>query len=137
MSEVIVGWGGRDARSIAAVRHPRNEDDVARELATGEGMIARGLGRSYGDAAQLSGGVVLTNRGLSHIGPIVDGVVTVDAGTSIDELLSSTRAPGLVRPRHARHPPGHDRRGGGGGHARKEPPPRRFVRATTYEPCAS
>ncbi len=97
MSEVIVGWGGRaPARSI--VRRPRNEDDVARELATGEGMIARGLGRSYGDAAQLSGGVVLTNRGLSHIGPIVDGVVTVGAGTSIDELLSRTVPQGWFVP---------------------------------------
>lgn len=87
MSEVIVGWGGRTP-ACSDVRVPNSEDDVARELASGEAMISRGLGRSYGDAAQLSGGVVLANRGLSHVGPIVDGVVTVGAGTSIDELLT-------------------------------------------------
>lgn len=97
MSEVLVGWGGRTP-GIAAVRTPRSEEDVARELASGEAMIARGLGRSYGDAAQLSGGVVLMNRGLSHIGPIVGGVVSVGAGTSIDELLSRTLPQGWCVP---------------------------------------
>lgn len=87
MSELLTGWGGRSpARSN--VRSPISEEDVARELASGEEMIARGLGRSYGDAAQLSGGVVLANRGLRHIGPIVNGVVSVGSGTSIDELLA-------------------------------------------------
>jgi decaprenylphospho-beta-D-ribofuranose 2-oxidase len=80
------------------VRAPQSEDDVTRELASGEEMIARGLGRSYGDAAQLSGGVVLANRGLSHIGPIIDGVVTVGAGTSIGELLSNTLPQGWFVP---------------------------------------
>ena len=61
-------------------------------------MIARGLGRSYGDAAQLSAGVVLSNRGLSSIGPVVDGVVTVGAGTSIDELVKSTLPQGWFVP---------------------------------------
>jgi len=75
-----------------------SEEDVARELASGESMIARGLGRSYGDAAQLSGGVVLANRGLSHVGPIVDGVVTVGSGTSIDELLSISLPQGWFVP---------------------------------------
>ncbi len=75
-----------------------SEDDVARELASGEAMIARGLGRSYGDAAQLSGGVVLANRGLTHVGPIVDGVVTVGSGTSIDELVSISLPQGWFVP---------------------------------------
>jgi len=97
MSEVLVGWGGRTP-AVATVRAPESEEDVARELASGEAMIARGLGRSYGDAAQLSGGVVLANRGLSHIGPVVDGVVTVGAGTSLDELLSNTLPQGWFVP---------------------------------------
>jgi decaprenylphospho-beta-D-ribofuranose 2-oxidase len=97
MSEVLVGWGGRTA-GVATVRRPRTEEDVARELSSGEEMIARGLGRSYGDAAQLSGGVVLANRGLSHIGPVIDGAVTVGAGASLDELLSSTLPQGWFVP---------------------------------------
>lgn len=97
MSEVLVGWGGR-APAVATVRTPRSEEDVTRELVSGEAMIARGLGRSYGDAAQLSGGVVLANRALSHIGPVVDGVVRVGAGTSFDELLSRTLPQGWFVP---------------------------------------
>lgn len=97
MSEVLAGWGGRTP-AVATVRTPQCEEDVARELASGEEMIARGLGRSYGDAAQLSGGVVLANRGLSHVGPVVDGVVTVGAGASLDELLSSTLPQGWFVP---------------------------------------
>ena len=97
MSEVLVGWGGRRP-AVATVRSPRTEEDVERELTMGEAIIARGLGRSYGDAAQLSGGVVLANRGLSHIGPVVDGVVTVGAGVSFDELLSSTLPQGWFVP---------------------------------------
>lgn len=97
MSEVLVGWGGR-APGLSRVHSPTSEEDVARELASGESMIARGLGRSYGDAAQLSGGVVLENRGLSHVGSIVDGVVTVGAGTSFDELLSITLPQGWFVP---------------------------------------
>ncbi|MGA7835829.1 MAG: FAD-binding oxidoreductase [Acidimicrobiales bacterium] len=97
MSEVLVGWGGR-LPATSTMRAPQCEDDVIRELASGEAMIARGLGRSYGDAAQLSGGAVLSNRGLSHIGPITDGVVTVGAGTSIDELLTHTLPEGWFIP---------------------------------------
>lgn len=73
---------------MCEVQSPATEDLVAQELALGSGTIARGLGRSYGDAAQLSGGVVLSNRALAGIGAIAaDGVVTLGAGVSIDELL--------------------------------------------------
>ncbi len=97
MTETLIGWGRRTP-AVATVRVLRSENDVARELASGEAMIARGLGRSYGDAAQLSGGVVLANRGLSHIGPIVEGTVTVGAGASIDELLARTMPQGWFVP---------------------------------------
>jgi decaprenylphospho-beta-D-ribofuranose 2-oxidase len=97
MSEALVGWGGRTP-AVATVRVPRTEEDVARELASGEAMIARGLGRSYGDAAQLSGGVVLANRGLSHISSVINGAVTVGAGVSIDGLLSFTMPQGWFVP---------------------------------------
>jgi decaprenylphospho-beta-D-ribofuranose 2-oxidase len=72
---------------------------VAQELAHATSVIARGLGRSYGDAAQLSGGLVLTNRSLGGIGSIAgDGVVTVGAGVSIDELLAITVPLGWFMP---------------------------------------
>ncbi len=84
----LFGWG-RTSPGMSEVQSPANEDEVAQELARDASTIARGLGRSYGDAAQLSGGVVLNNRALEGIGPIApDGVVTLGAGVSLDELLA-------------------------------------------------
>jgi decaprenylphospho-beta-D-ribofuranose 2-oxidase len=86
----LSGWG-RTTTSYADVISPNNESDIALALATSKDVIARGLGRSYGDAALLSGGVVLNNRDLNGIGPIDgEGVVTVGAGVSIDELLAQS-----------------------------------------------
>jgi len=86
----LVGWG-RTSPSMSDVLSPATEDLVAQDLAQADRVIARGLGRSYGDAAQLSGGVVLNNRSLGGIGAIAtDGVVTIGAGVSIDELLNVT-----------------------------------------------
>ena len=52
-------------------------------------MIARGLGRSYGDAAQNAGGDVLSSGNLDGVLAIdVDkGTVTVESGVSLDTLL--------------------------------------------------
>jgi decaprenylphospho-beta-D-ribofuranose 2-oxidase len=84
----LYGWG-RTTPSIATVLTPGSEADVASELASSTEIIARGLGRSYGDAAQLSGGTVINNRGLGGISAIdANGVVTVGAGVSFDELLT-------------------------------------------------
>ena len=84
----LSGWG-RTSPSIADVVTPRDEEEVATLLASSPSVIARGLGRSYGDPAQLAGGLVLDNRGFTGIGPIdVAGVVQVGAGVSIDELLA-------------------------------------------------
>jgi decaprenylphospho-beta-D-ribofuranose 2-oxidase len=53
------------------------------------GLIGRGLGRSYGDAAQNSGGRVVDLTGVGE--PIdldpTDGLVTVGAGVSLDHLM--------------------------------------------------
>jgi decaprenylphospho-beta-D-ribofuranose 2-oxidase len=88
--ERLFGWG-RTAPGMSQVQTPATEDIVALELEQARGAIPRGLGRSYGDAAQLSGGVVLNNRSLGGIGDIADnGIVQVGAGVSIDELLAVT-----------------------------------------------
>jgi decaprenylphospho-beta-D-ribofuranose 2-oxidase len=84
----LSGWG-RTTKSRATLRTPESEADLLREFASGERLIARGLGRSYGDAAQLGGGVVLDSRQLAGIGTIdADGTVTVGAGVSVDALLA-------------------------------------------------
>ncbi len=97
--ERLSGWG-RTAPSVAEVVTPLSESDIATHLATSRRVLARGLGRSYGDAAQLSGGLVLNNRGLSGISEIdrLNGTVTVGAGVSIDELLHAVMAQGYFVP---------------------------------------
>ncbi len=87
--QTISGWG-RTAPSAALVVEPADAAKVA-ELLQGatEPLIARGLGRSYGDAAQCSGGRVVDTAGLASIGEIdpVTGTVTVGAGVSLHELM--------------------------------------------------
>ena len=53
------------------------------------GVIARGLGRSYGDAAQCAGGTVIDTSNFDSIGPIdpVAGTVEVGGGVSLDQLI--------------------------------------------------
>ena len=53
------------------------------------GVLARGLGRAYGDAAQNAGGLVVDATGVGGILSFDrdEGVARVAAGTSIEELL--------------------------------------------------
>lgn len=53
------------------------------------GVLARGLGRSYGDAALNAGGVLIDARGAVGLLEFnaADGLATVRAGSSIDDLL--------------------------------------------------
>ena len=92
------GWG-RTTPSVATLSNPDSELAVAEQLATGAPLIARGLGRSYGDAAQLSGGLVMSNLALDDIGTIDEhGVLRVGAGVSIDQILHSSIPQGWFVP---------------------------------------
>ncbi len=88
-ARVLTGWG-RTAPSRATVYSPSATNDVVELLrACGpRGLIARGLGRCYGDAAQNAGGCVVETRGLASTVDIDpdSGVAVVDAGVSIGEL---------------------------------------------------
>jgi decaprenylphospho-beta-D-ribofuranose 2-oxidase len=100
-TELLTGWG-RTAPTAALVVAPENAHDVDELLArTGRrGLIARGLGRSYGDAAQNAGGTVLDGRALDHelhIDPDT-GVARVDAGVSIDALIRAALPLGFFVP---------------------------------------
>ena len=86
-SELLSGWGNT-APSMAEVTRPRTDAEVDDVLGHGP-VIARGLGRSYGDAAQCAGGTVVSNRGLWHLSAIdpTSATITVGAGVSLDEIL--------------------------------------------------
>ena len=88
-SRPLSGWG-RTAPTTALVRRPV---DVSSVMASFDGhsggVIARGLGRSYGDAAQCTGGLTLDTSGLSHIGTLdeVVGMIEVGGGVSLHDLM--------------------------------------------------
>jgi decaprenylphospho-beta-D-ribofuranose 2-oxidase len=85
----LVGWGAT-APSAAATAMPawRSElEDVVRRRSP-RGMVARGLGRSYGDAAQNAGGTVVDTTLLTSFDlDVGSGTVTAAAGTSLDTLM--------------------------------------------------
>jgi len=90
--QLLSGWG-RTSPSAAEVRRPRHHDHVAELLAqaaaSGRPVVARGLGRSYGDAAQCAGGVVVDTTALDAVldADLHRGTVRVEAGTSLDALM--------------------------------------------------
>src|SRR5690606_1888945 len=86
----VAGWG-RTPWATATVAHPSTPDElVGAAVGAGpRGSITRGLGRSYGDAAQRSGGLVVDATGVAGILELDEdaGLVRVLGGTSLDDLL--------------------------------------------------
>jgi len=91
------GWGGGSGSAGWALRTERGEHvGAALELFRARadrpdawsGVIARGMGRSYGDAAQLEGGLALETAALKglELDPVT-GTVAAGAGVTIGELL--------------------------------------------------
>ncbi len=109
--EQLSGWG-RTAPGRAHVLRPVSAEQVQGAVASvadhnagkpahlRRGVIARGLGRSYGDVAQNTGGLVIDLNGLDRIHEIDtdDGTVEVDAGVSLDALMRAALPFGLWIP---------------------------------------
>ena len=99
----LSGWG-RAAWSRGRVVDVSTADEVNEILAhpavARRGVIARGAGRSYGDAAQNFGGTVLDLRAMDRA-PRIDAnamTVTVQPGVTYARLLSELGAQGFILP---------------------------------------
>jgi decaprenylphospho-beta-D-ribofuranose 2-oxidase len=87
---VLAGWGGTSASVARLV--PAPDDDALADLvrsAPPRGIGLRGLARSYGDAAQNGGGVVvdMTTRDRILSVDLAAATVEVEAGVSLDRLM--------------------------------------------------
>ena len=97
----LTGWG-RTAATPAVLTPVAGEDDVRRVLAAGggRGVLARGLARSYNDAAQNAGGQVLDMTRADRVLDVdlATGEVVVEAGISLDRLMNLFVPMGLFVP---------------------------------------
>lgn len=97
---LLTGWG-RTCPSLARVSSVAAAGQIAGLIASAgpRGVLARGLGRSYGDAAQNAGGHVLDLNEASHISLDPDrAVVTAGAGSSLDAIMRSIVPRGFFVP---------------------------------------
>jgi decaprenylphospho-beta-D-ribofuranose 2-oxidase len=98
--QVLTGWG-RLSPSRAVVAAPADLTQLQEIIAVqpARGLVARGSGRSYGDAAQNGGGYVLTPVTSAHIevDPAAPSV-RVSASTTVAELLEHLVPQGLLLP---------------------------------------
>ncbi|HET6810455.1 MAG TPA: FAD-binding oxidoreductase [Acidimicrobiales bacterium] len=90
-AQLLTGWG-RTGATRAEVAAPGSAEEIADVLAGAgrRGVLARGLGRSYGDAAQNAGGTVVDTSALSS--PLeLDGAgsLKVGAGVSLDTVMQT------------------------------------------------
>jgi decaprenylphospho-beta-D-ribofuranose 2-oxidase len=97
----LSGWS-RTAPTRARVLSTTDIDSIADAVRNADerGVIARGLGRSYGDPSQNAGGTVIDMTVLNKIHEINpdSAIVDVDAGVSLDQLMRAVLPYGLWVP---------------------------------------
>ncbi|MFZ1412765.1 MAG: FAD-binding oxidoreductase [Micropruina sp.] len=107
-TRVLNGWGRTSPTTSQVISSPDPEMIIAAVAAVAErnasspshlrrGIVARGLGRSYGDVAQNGGGLVVDMTPLATIHKIdaATATVDVDAGVSLDALMRAALPHGL------------------------------------------
>lgn len=99
-----MGWG-RTAPTVAQVLSTGDPEEIVAAVTraaetSARGVIARGLGRSYGDNAQNGGGLVVDMTALNRIHSIDRDthLVDVDGGVNLDQLMRAALPFGLWVP---------------------------------------
>lgn len=85
----LTGWG-RVEPSAARLADPATTADATALIRSGPaGVIPRGLGRGYNNAAQSAGGLVLSTARLNRIISLdqVTGIAVCEAGVSLEQLI--------------------------------------------------
>ena len=83
----ISGWGNRP-KIYSVLHYPSNIYQVQDALASGQNLVARGLGRSYGDSS-LSDSSLCTERMDHFIGcDPSEGILQCEAGVSLNDILN-------------------------------------------------
>ncbi|HLM62824.1 MAG TPA: FAD-binding oxidoreductase [Acidimicrobiales bacterium] len=99
--ELLSGWGNTPV-SASHVLRPTSRDDLssAGKQAGPRGIIARGLGRAYGDSAMNAGGTVVVSTEVAGLLELdeVTGLARVLAGTSLDDLMRAVVPRGWFPP---------------------------------------
>ncbi|MDP9164681.1 MAG: FAD-binding oxidoreductase [Actinomycetota bacterium] len=97
----LMGWG-RTAPTVARVLSTPDAETIIEAVASadGRGILARGLGRSYGDNAQNGGGLVVDMTALNKIHSMDRDthLVDVDGGVNLDQLMRAALPLGLWVP---------------------------------------
>jgi decaprenylphospho-beta-D-ribofuranose 2-oxidase len=99
--EVLSGWG-RTPASASHVLRPTTRDELSSsgKQAGARGVVARGLGRAYGDSAMNAGGTVVVSTEVTGLLDLdeVTGLARVLAGTSLDDLMRAVVPRGWFPP---------------------------------------
>ena len=91
--DLVSGWGV-GSRSAARIERVETQDGLERivqgVMESPARILPRGLGRSYGDAAQCAGGTILDCTSLDRVveADLDHGRLRVEAGMSLDALLA-------------------------------------------------
>ena len=97
---LISGWGLHNSANVNILK-PKNFEELENTIVKSKekSIIARGLGRSYGDAAQLDNKSVFNLHNFDHIRlNKKEGLITVGSGVSINLLLKKIIPEGFFVP---------------------------------------
>tara|TARA_A100001388_G_scaffold213371_1_gene163774 strand:+ start:803 stop:2179 length:1377 start_codon:yes stop_codon:yes gene_type:complete len=100
LSKTVSGWGC-NSKALVKIINPKDKEELQEIISNSKknSLISRGLGRSYGDAAQLNNRTVINLNCFQHIYLNKEqGIVNAGGGVSFDNLLKKIIPQGFFLP---------------------------------------